>query len=1437
MKKLIAICLAMLMCLTMFAACGDKTETPADTTPGTNASTENKGTEATEPETAEQDTQGETAAPEATPLENAKAFVKNMYNGFLKDNKTGTDYTLVPQVMVANVAYKVTWTVNTDKVVVTVSEDGKTVTVDVNEDAVEELAYVLTATIADPNGETITLSFDLVVPKFKVNTFAEYAAAEDDANVAVQGIITGVFSKTTGSSANGLYIQDEKNEGGYYVYNLTDDPNGVLLPGMTVLVRGKKDLYNGTYEVVNASVQIVDSTIKQVTPVDYTELIANAETLNDAALVEKQGMLVTIKGVTIKEVNKDKGYYHFQAGNLKTYLRISSSNNATSKEALETIKTAHAANMGNFADVTGIISIYNGNFYLSPVSADAFSNFVEPTRTDAEKIDFEISNVTVDTQVNLNKVLDLPTTGVKYNNVTITWTSDNACAVVAGGKVTITLPEEATKVTLTAVYAIGEITKTVTYEIAVAAAPTVVPSVVTTPAAGTAYKFFLTQNNLGKNLYFAGEMNGYYFKTTENYEEATDVFVEVVDGGYKLYFMNGETKTYISVVNAIGNDGKPHINVVFNAETPSVFAFNTEYNTFTTAIEGTDYYLGTYGTYNTISASKLEKIDTSFPAHLAVMIDKKDCQHVYSGDCDATCNNCDAAREATAEHTWTNDCDAECDVCKATRTPADHVYTNDCDTDCNVCGAGRTPADHVDADGNKLCDVCEANLATAYGVIAEPKADTAYLFYLVQVKNNKTLYLDGGVSGRYLTTTTDTSKAVSVYAEAVEGGYKFYILNGEAKNYIVVYMNSENKVSIKYDAAGDCVYKYNAETFAWATTVGGTDYYLGTYNNFDTISASLTSYINASNTRTEQFPLELLGSYCTHAYKSDCDVTCEFCGDANRADAADHNYNEDVTAPTCQNKGYTTFTCPDCGYTYTGEETDKVDHSYVEDKCQWCGEPAHEHSFTSETTPATCTAQGYTTYTCACSYSYTDDYTEKLDHTYVNPQVTPPTCTTKGYTTSTCTCGETEITNETDMIDHADVTTVDGFCDTCGKNLVSSLNIVDEPVAETGYFFYLYQGTNKKTLYLNGGVSGKYLTTTTDIEKAVKVYVEVVEGGVKLYILKDSVKNYIDVSGSGAKYATTSNCVYTYDETTFAWVANVGGTEYYLGTYSNYDTVSASKKSFISATNTRVSQFPLELVTVNCTHFYSADCDTVCNFCAATREVETQHTWDNACDAECNVCKMTRIPADHEYDNNCDVDCNVCSATREAPHTWAGACSTKCTDCEVTREAGACVDADPADGTCDVCGGDMSESAPAEVTVSKTNTDIATIAGVTKGQNTGVIANKTINLDENISIICAKGSSTSDPCIYDESIRLYQNGATMTVKAANGKTIKSIKLTLATKKGGQGPIAVTGGTASALSNNTYTITVDENTSEVVIKTTGKNSDTRLYVAAIEVVYQ
>ena len=45
--------------------------------------------------------------------------------------------------------------------------------------------------------------------------------------------------------------------------------------------------------------------------------------------------------------------------------------------------------------------------------------------------------------------------------------------------------------------------------------------------------------------------------------------------------------------------------------------------------------------------------------------------------------------------------------------------------------------------------------------------------------------------------------------------------------------------------------------------------------------------------------------------------------------ACDHSYEAVVTAHTCTEGGYTTYTCSKCGESYPGDETKATGHTYV----------------------------------------------------------------------------------------------------------------------------------------------------------------------------------------------------------------------------------------------------------------------------------------------------------------------------------------------------------------------------------------------------------------------------------------------------------------------------------------------------------------------------
>ncbi len=112
------------------------------------------------------------------------------------------------------------------------------------------------------------------------------------------------------------------------------------------------------------------------------------------------------------------------------------------------------------------------------------------------------------------------------------------------------------------------------------------------------FKLVLEQANLKKTLYFTGELSGNYGATSEDYFDAADVVIAEVEGGYTLKV--GEK--YLEL------DDKHHVVLVDTATDAWKYDYTKKVFTWTVTAEGKTYYLGTYKTYNTISASTVDKI-------------------------------------------------------------------------------------------------------------------------------------------------------------------------------------------------------------------------------------------------------------------------------------------------------------------------------------------------------------------------------------------------------------------------------------------------------------------------------------------------------------------------------------------------------------------------------------------------------------------------------------------------------------------------------------------------------------------------------------------------------------------------------------------------------------------------------------------------------------
>ena len=242
---------------------------------------------------------------------------------------------------------------------------------------------------------------------------------------------------------------------------------------------------------------------------------------------------------------------------------------------------------------------------------------------------------------------------------------------------------------------------------------------------------------------------------------------------------------------------------------------------------------------------------------------------------------------------------------------------------------------------------------------------------------------------------------------------------------------------------------YDGSTFTRAAASGtvqtGTE--ANTELSFTGVAAGTTAYVvdgtkyvvtvEASHEHSYEKTAESAPS-CTE--DGSITYTCTECGDSytETVPATGHSYTSAVTAPTCTKNGYTTYICTVCGDSYVGDTVAALDHDYkmtmvaatcTKDgsktyTCKRCGDsytetiPENGHTYQTTVSEATCTRGGVTTYVCtACGDTYTET-TEALGHDY-DAVVTAPTCTEDGYTTYTCKrCGESYVDDAVEALGH-----------------------------------------------------------------------------------------------------------------------------------------------------------------------------------------------------------------------------------------------------------------------------------------------------------------------------------------------------------------------------------------------------------------------------------
>ena len=740
--------------------------------------------------------------------------------------------------------------------------------------------------------------------------------------------------------------------------------------------------------------------------------------------------------------------------------------------------------------------------------------------------------------------------------------------------------------------------------------------------------------------------------------------------------------------------------------------------------------------------------------------------------------------------------------------------------------------------------------------IEAPVAGT-YKFAMVQANLGETLYFDGNInSSEYLTTTNKAAKAADVVVAKVGDTDTYTIMVGD--KYVEIYTNSSNKVRPTLSATATGAWTWNSEFGIFTWDVDGTTYYLGSYNTFDTISASKISYVNADNIHVSQFvavPCTLAeadwkveaidapeaGTYKFVINQGNLGKTLYFDGNINS--------NEYLTATEKLEKAADVVLAK-VGDTDT--YTIMVGDKYVE---------IYTNSSNKVRPTLSATATGAWTWNSEFGiFTWDVDGTTYYLGTY--------------NTFDTFSASKISYVN-------ADNIHVSQFVAQLSTTVLAETEYkaIEAPVAGT-YKFAMNQGNLGEMLYFDGNInSSEYLTTTNKYAKAADVVLAKV-GDTDTYTIMVGDK-YVEIYTNSSNkvrptLSATATGAWTWNSEFGIFTWDVDGTTYYLGTYNTFDTISASKISYVNADNIHVSQFVAQLGVKG---FVEADSETpdeggetptpapaekVTTIADALKaavgtEAELSGTvvglgtwntqynnWDVTISDGTNLLLVFRC-TNHDLGlgdvvsvvgtigayNNVNQIAQGSTVTVVTAHVCTfdpADCDTPatCPVCEKTDgEALGHVDENPADGTCDRCQANL-QQASSQVTASKTIAELITSEGWDS-----TTTKQTFKLDENVTVAINGGSNTGKAYNGDH-IRIYATDSpagTITISVPEGYELVSVKIT--TQVGTYAFLYLGEGTTD-ISNVETAVS-----GQSVVLNSVKNGDNgkQVRVTAIEVVYR
>lgn len=437
--------------------------------------------------------------------------------------------------------------------------------------------------------------------------------------------------------------------------------------------------------------------------------------------------------------------------------------------------------------------------------------------------------------------------------------------------------------------------------------------------------------------------------------------------------------------------------------------------------------------------------------------------------------------------------------------------------DAVMTGMGRTRQDVVDGYEQRIKEAIDALEGQKYSVVFMDGRDNSIIKFsypnvfgdTIQYPENPSMSYDTNyhyIFSNWEGTAQETN--LSTVEKNITIVAKF---NKAAHSYEEEHVDSTcSKLGGTKYTCTTCGYSYTTYSGEYGEHVWSTDW---TIDNPATCtqSGSKSHHCTLCDARTDETDIPALDHDYTGVEPEvivpvSCDTIgvsikeCTRCGynDYITTDSIGHTMKDEVTAPTCTSKGYTTSTCEICGKMLIGSFTDPIDHNYVKKEsecvasscigvgydvsyCSVCGLkkydifPAAGHNWNVDYTidlEPTCTTKGQKSIHCSVCDIIDSNFIEEIPangHNYDEGEVlTPATCTQDGVKAIHCTvagCGHTKTEilpksghtwKDDHTIDRAATCTAEGqqsihcsVCNAINEDSIESIAKIDHSYVET----------------------------------------------------------------------------------------------------------------------------------------------------------------------------------------------------------------------------------------------------------------------------------------------------------------------------------------------------------------------------------------------------